>query len=284
MSEYPLAMRHPSHKQAELSNAGVNMSTGAVSGNAQGKPEMWPPVNVTNSEQEEYHRAQGYVGATEPFPEVGTHYSDYPVMLYHPDYKPAVFDKTDILKRLEQEQFPPRIAASPDDEERLEADGYKRRGHADAPSFDKAYTAPGMPGDEWPKLINGVLVEDPDAAPPLPPDVFPMWVHPEQGEGRVVNDSVEYAKVMGKPYPGTAKAETASVAAVAVAEPEADEMAEFRAWKAAQAAQKAPPEQAAQDQDEAAKLRGELDSLGAAYDKRWGKARLQKALDEALAK
>ena len=107
-------------------------------------------------------------------------YIEYPMMLYHPDHAPAVWDKTNVLTRLEPEQYPPMVANSADDEKRLKEAGYQRNGEADGKSFEKAF-----------EVLKGV----PEIYEPQP---FPMWLEQKQ---RVVADAAEYERVMGEPFP-----------------------------------------------------------------------------------
>jgi len=101
--------------------------------------------------------------------------------------------------------------------------------------------------------------------------LWPMWVEPPDGKGRVVSGPEEYEAVMGRPYG------TAAVAPSPVADTLADtELAEFRAWQAARQPPAAPAPRTPRAQAFAlAKERGLKVSI------QWSTERIVKALEEA---
>jgi len=61
-----MVMNHPNFQPAQMhrvNNATPGMKGEAWAGDMQGTPVKFPPVTVNNEDQEEYHRAQGYVAA-----------------------------------------------------------------------------------------------------------------------------------------------------------------------------------------------------------------------------
>ncbi|GAC1664548.1 MAG: hypothetical protein PVS3B2_00330 [Candidatus Dormibacteraceae bacterium] len=63
---YPMVMNHPNYQPATMhrvNNGTPGMKGEAWAGDMQGTPVKFPPVTVNNEDQEEYHRAQGYVSA-----------------------------------------------------------------------------------------------------------------------------------------------------------------------------------------------------------------------------
>jgi hypothetical protein len=242
---------------------------------------------VNNESQEEYYRSQGYIGATEAMPNPDTNYREYPVMLYHPKHKDAVYGQemtapsgvkigTNILIVTEPEQYPPKVANSPHEEEALRTEGYRRIGETDPDAFDKA--------ERGTLLDNGSLLED------KIPQPFPMWVKaPGAAKAQIVNDAAEFERVMGEKWVDPNAPEEPEQAP----EPQidADELAAFRAWKAGQlpnvgevvTLNGAPHRVVAEAPSEVERLRSQLAEAGISYDKRWGEKRLRAALESAKA-
>lgn len=207
MTSYPKTMTHPharkgSYKPVPGSGRAVRQDDGTPGEKLmayQGTPDRLPPLFVENAEQEERARAKGYLDFGEAPPPVAG-YSEYPLMLVHPKHVDAVPEERRPYRTTEggplewniipgkPEQFPNVTVNDADQEEAWKAKGYERPGRADPQAVADARASPYVPGrttSEWPKMVNGVLVEDPDA-PPSGPEEYPLWIttgkHPDTGE------------------------------------------------------------------------------------------------------
>lgn len=200
MTSFPKTMTHP---HARKGSAKPVQYKDPVSGRAvtdyQGTPDRLPPLFVENAEQEERARAKGYLDFGEAPPPVAG-YSEYPLMLVHPKHVDAVPEERHPYRKTEggpvewnitpgkPEQFPHVTVHDADQEETWKAKGYERPGRADPQAVADAKASPHVPGrttSEWPKMVDGVLVEDPDA-PPDGPEEYPKWIttgkHPDTGD------------------------------------------------------------------------------------------------------
>jgi len=196
---YPKTMQHPSYKPAVVKEVPVTSSiTGRTIKDYYGTPDRYPPVTVNNEDQEERHRAMGYIEYGEA-PKPMIEFSEFPLMLTHPDHIPAV----------EQQVFATRdqntgavtthtIAGSPaklpavtvrnaTEEAEWKAKGYHRPGRADPDAVEAAKASPHVPGrvvEEFPKMVDGKVV---DPRPNLHGfQEYPKWVN-----GVVVNSAAE---------------------------------------------------------------------------------------------
>jgi hypothetical protein len=195
MSDYPKTMNHPNYRKGKM--------TKLSNGDTQGEPDMLPPVTVNNSDQEAACRRAGYLAAGEASPPP-PEYSEYPVMLVHPDHADAippehVPTKTDAGVTIHiipgtEEKFPPRAANNPAEEAEWGAKGYRRAGNPDPDAVRKAHSSPynaGYKHEDFPKMVNGVVV-DPNA-PASGPIQYPKWV----GD-KIVYSVEEEEKLTGK--------------------------------------------------------------------------------------
>lgn len=130
-------------------------------------------------------------------------YDEYPLVMIHPAAQVAVItpihttshgreviDYTSTPARL-----PPVTVYTADQEAQYEAKGYRRGGVADANAFQASFAAPYKPGDgpsEWPKMVDGKLMQDPSGARPGPVE-WPKWVGPDDARVLVQNEAEEMA-------------------------------------------------------------------------------------------
>lgn len=130
-------------------------------------------------------------------------YQEYPKTLTHPGFKPArkIADAVQgsgmanpgMPEQWEPMMWPPVLVNGADDEEYYLAKGYIAPGKADAAAFSTAKASPFVPGrpqNEYPKMVNGVLVQDPDA-PTSGIQEYPKWLTPPKGEPVLANSAEE---------------------------------------------------------------------------------------------
>lgn len=177
MARYPLTMKHPNEKRSQpQAERGVDQGSGKAFVDYRGTPDMFPPVVVNNERQEGEHRAKGYVGHDEAFPETGE-YVEYPKWMQHETHDPV------MVNTAEQQA-------------EAEAKGYFEPGHSDSEAVEAAHAAPYVPGRqtaEWPKMVNGVMSygpEEPDTGPVQYPKAL---TPPHGGEQVFVNNPTEEA-------------------------------------------------------------------------------------------
>jgi hypothetical protein len=99
-------------------------------------------------------------------------------------------------------------------------------------AFDKANAAPGKPGDEWPKWVDGVLTQDPEAPVDLTKD-YPKWLHFTGADSVLVTNPAHEKRVLaarGDVIPAAEPTQAAPYVS-----PVDPAYAEFLAWKAAKA-------------------------------------------------
>lgn len=277
---FPQMMVHPQHQSAVVRD--FNSSDGLP-----GAPERFPPVEVHSADQEEALRAKGYLRYGEQMPKVAE-FSEFPKMMHHPDHvdaiPPTMGVRVENGNRIEFQipgipaKFPPAIVRDALEQAGWEARGYIAPGVPGAEAaFERATLAPGKPGDEWPKWVDGVLTQDPDA----PPDItgqYPKWLHFEGGDSVLVSDAAHEARVL----------ESRGVKAEPEKQPDkpylpekaADpDYAEFLAWKAQREAATAPePVVVDKDAEERSALLALAEETGVEVDKRWGLKRLREAV------
>jgi hypothetical protein len=276
---YPQHMVHPQHRPAVL--ADFDSSAGVP-----GSPERFPPIEVHSKDQEEAQRARGYLRYGEGV-EKAIEFSQYPKCLVHPahvDAVPASQGATMENGRLVSfpiqgvpEKYPPVFVNNAAQEKEWLAKGYGEGGHADEFAFEKAVLSPGTPGDEWPKYVDGVLTQDPDA-PEDTANEYPKWLHFEGGESLLVNDAAHENSVRASrkmdPLPVKQPAKPYL--------PQQDsDYEQFLAWKASRdAAAKETLATMADtvDDDERQTLVALAEETGIKIDKRWGIERLREAV------
>lgn len=188
----------------------------------------------------------------------------YPKWMHHPNEQPAVisddYDRGPALGPYHADpgrprQFPPVQAQSQDQEEYYASRGYVA-GASNKEAAIRARIAP-IPQDyrysEYPKMVNGEMVPDPDAPPPTD-NRYPKWVHFTDGrESLLVKTEAEERALRPPPPPSEAESEF---------------------WAALTEAEAQPPD------DREALLESAL-AYGIAVDRRWGVARLKAAIAEA---
>jgi hypothetical protein len=128
----------------------------------------------------------------------------YPMIMNHPSNRPArkIADAAPAHppetyfatpEQWEAEKWPQVTVTTPDDEAYYEAKGYKPAGNPDAAAFSMAQSSPYVAGrktNEYPKMLNGVLVQDPNA-PASNFQEFPKWIIPPQGDAILVKCAAE---------------------------------------------------------------------------------------------
>ena len=201
----PKLMKHPHARKGEIHKIeGKDPVSGRPFTDSQGEPDVFPDVTVEDPTTEAYYRSRGYLvpGEVPPPP---AEYSEYPVMLVHPDHVDAVPDDFTIEKAENgeiirhripgtPEKFPPKTANSKSEEKRLGADGYKRAGHDNPDAIRTAKANPHRPGqktEEFPKMVDGRVV-DPGASRGGPAE-YPKWI----GD-KLVNNLAEEEALTGK--------------------------------------------------------------------------------------
>lgn len=159
MSAYPKAMTHPNATKSQITRIeGVDVAGRKVV-DYSGTADRFPPVTVTNEDQEARHRAQGYLTAEDHIEKQA--YEDYPVWMSNSSTGDS------------------RLAETAEEEENLVVQGYARPIAPDPEAVERAYAAPYVPGQsvqEWPKVVNGVVMDDPGGDNGGPKE-FPKWVH-----------------------------------------------------------------------------------------------------------
>jgi hypothetical protein len=278
---FPIIMVHPQHRAATVQDFDSNDGL-------PGTPERFPPIEVHSPDQEAETRARGYLRHGEAVPKVAD-FSEFPKMMRHPKHVDAIPPSQGaqmVDGRLTTypipgvpEKFPDATAKDADEQAVWEAKGYEAAGVEDPLAFERATVSPGKPGDDWPKWVDGVLMQDPDA----PPDMtgqYPKWLHFEGGDSVLVQNVAQEASVLasrgGKqtaPEPQPAKPYVEPAARDA-------EYEEFLAWKAARAKATEPLATLAdaKEDEERATLIALADETGVKVDKRWGIAKLREAV------
>lgn len=170
---YPKTMTHPNAvKGTTTAIRGIDAAGRTVT-DYQGTADKFPPVTVHNADQEGKHRAAGYV--TDDDLIVMQTYRDYPVWLVHANGLEA-------------------IANSKAAEDKFISEGFERKGKGNAEAVQKAYASPYDPDaidQEWPKMIDGVLTQDPEKDQ-TGFQHYPMWVG-----ARLVDSEVEERDARG---------------------------------------------------------------------------------------
>ncbi len=287
MSDFPKTLVHPDHSPAILSMGRSGSAT-------PGRPERFPPVFVHTQEQEDYERARGYLLPGEPRPQVDG-YHEYPMMMEHPEYEPEVKSYVEGKTAADGTfttwtvpgvpgKFHPKQANTPEEADEFRALGYVSGGFADVRAYERAQAKinPDYDPKEWPKMIDGVMMKDPDTPMNLETE-YPKWV----GD-IVVNNPTEEAVARG-----SSKNEPVKRAEPKAAASDPD-YAEFLAWKAAKAAEAGPTlADAIQARDEAVlnpmadsllrdQLVADAEELGVTVDKRWSDKTLREKIEMAL--
>lgn len=212
----PKTLHHPQFRKGKITPIeGVDAGSGRPFKDYQGEPDTFPDVTVKDAETEAYYRSRGYLMHGEsPTPPAA--YSEYPVMLSHPDHKDAVPDDyvtelgehNQIIRHLIKgtaEVLPPRSAANPAEEAIWASKGYVRVGSDNPDAIRTAAAAPYNPHAmhvEFPKLVDGQVI-DPNAHVSGPLE-YPKWI----GD-KLVNSRAEEEVHTGVVRPRTPLTETA---------------------------------------------------------------------------
>lgn len=100
----------------------------------------------------------------------------------------------------EPERYPDITVISVDDEQYYVAKGYQSPGMSDPAAFSTAKASPYVPGrevSEWPKMVGGKLMQDPNK-PAGGPVEYPKWVRPPEGDAILVNSASEEDALMAQ--------------------------------------------------------------------------------------
>lgn len=233
MTGYPKWMNHPHYRKGTATLVeGTDPVSGRKFKDYKGTSDRLPPLFVENADQEEHARMRGYLDPGEAPPAIA-HGAEYPLMMVHPDHVDAIPDEkvphsvdggpvTIVVIPGKPEKYPHVTVQDADQEAAWRAKGYDRPGVCDPAAVQTARANPhgiGNKGGEWPKIINGVLTQDPNAKPVE--NQYPMWIttgkDPNSGEpiGKAVADLAEHialCKRLGMPEPGAMPAPLAPAA------------------------------------------------------------------------
>jgi hypothetical protein len=198
---FPKTMVHPSYAPAIISDAEAGTAQSYA-----GKPARFLPQLVHTPDEEQDMRARGYLNVGEPPAQV--HYAEYPKILRHPRHSPPVpATKRSVVRKVDgedqvtivdvparEERFADVTVADAAEEEHWRERGWAPAGKWDADAFEHAHTVPEVAYDpqEWPKWIDGQLVEDPDAVPAAERERL-AHQYPKEVNGRRVENAAQEA-------------------------------------------------------------------------------------------
>lgn len=97
-------------------------------------------------------------------------------------------------------RYPPVTVMNLDQEEQYAASGYLAAGTPDPAAFSTAKASPFVAGrtvSEYPKMVNGVLIQDPDA-PTSSFAEYPKWLTSPDGEQILVASVVEEEVILAR--------------------------------------------------------------------------------------
>ncbi len=141
-------------------------------------------------------------------------YQRYPLVMHHPAYKAArkISDARPAVppapgrpliqavpEQWEPEKWAPVTVQNEDQEAQHTAKGYLAAGNPNPQAFEKAFANPHVPGrvdSEYPKMVDGVLVQDPNAVDPNAIQEYPKWLTPSQGDSILVHSAEEEARYL----------------------------------------------------------------------------------------
>lgn len=201
----PRTMHHPQFRKGKITEIkGLDKDSGRPFTDYQGEADTFPDVTVKDATTEAYYRSRGYLmpGEVPPPP---AEYSEYPVMMIHPDHVDAVLDSFTIEKAENgeiirhripgtPEKFPHRVAHSAAEEKKYAADGYARPGQSDPDAMRSAKASPykgKRKVQEYPKMVDGKVVAT--DRPVEDPNEYPKWV----GD-KIVKSRAEEEALTGK--------------------------------------------------------------------------------------
>jgi hypothetical protein len=233
MTGYPKTLHHPQYRRGHavpVPGTGklVNTPQGPVEVRTafQGIPDLFPPLTVHNPDHEAQARAKGYLEQGEAPPPMAD-FSEYPLMLSHPDYEPETPDEVTAVRNDQGQLVTTTIKGKPAkmphvfvntlaEEKAWHTKGYRRPGKSDPQAAEAAKASPYVAGRvtaEYTKVVDGKLVQDP-GLPPAGPIEYPKWIttgkDPDTGDpiGKEVKSRAEEIALcerLGLPLPGTPK-------------------------------------------------------------------------------
>lgn len=164
--EYPKTLRHPKYVPAQEARIEMRIENGRPAGTftVAAIPAVMPDVIVLNKEQEDRARANGYKPAGE----------------YNRGALESILVGTPSIEQYKPAEYPKWVG-----EELIEKD-------------PRAVAEPGPDEHEYPRIENGVLVQDPNVPPPPDPHRYPMWVHRDgipSEESALANNPAEEAAI-----------------------------------------------------------------------------------------
>ena len=206
MTTYPVTMTHPQAKRSTVRQiTGQDPNSGRKFTDSHGDPDRFPPVTVNTEEQEEEYRAKGYLAAGDSPIQVDG-YHDFPKWLVHPDYVEGspninpLFDPEGRLVRAAikgtPDKLPPLLVNDTAQQKAAFAQGYIEQVAPDPRAMEALAASPYVPGrvtSEYPKMVDGVLVEDPDI------DQSGFQEYPKWVGDNLVNSRAEELALTGAP-------------------------------------------------------------------------------------
>lgn len=141
-------------------------------------------------------------------------YQRYPLIMNHPAHTHArkIRDATPAIppapgrplvqaqpEQWEPEKWAPVTVQNEDQEAQHAAKGYVAAGSPNPQAFEKAFASPHVPGQvnsEWPKMVDGVLVQDPNRVDPNAKMEYPKWVKVPGGEDILVQSAEEESRYL----------------------------------------------------------------------------------------
>jgi hypothetical protein len=301
--DFPKTMTHPAHQRGASIPIPTVDAAGRTVVDYQGTPDRFPPVVVNNSDQEEQHRAMGYIAFGEHAATAAA-YQEYPKMLTHPEYEPAVEMILEQRNGANQvispgvpgtpAKFPSLGVHNPDEEEAALAKGYLQPGKSDPDAVQASISSPYDPArvtQEWPRMVNGVLTQDPSINTSGFQE-YPKWI----GDKMVNSLAEEWALTGRKPDDRGDKLESARKRKAALEAQLAAANTELAAGDAdagpaapllTSGTGAAPPVPAtvttlaAPPADERQTLIAEADTLGITINKSWNTGTLRKRVEAA---
>lgn len=281
-SKYPMTLHHPAFVKGTTTkvpvldaNGAPAMRNGMPDFNYRGTSDRFPPVDVQNEDQEFQYRAKGYGSANDVA--TAPTYLEYPVWLKNDDGAEV-------------------MAKDAHEEAELLNDGYQRKGKSDPEAVERSLANPYDPefeADEWPKMVDGKLVQDPNKSDGALH--YPMWV----GDSIVKNEAEERAARGGAIFRDgkLIAGEVEPAVPVKPADPRRDALVTLAGIKgvpvtddmdadAIEAALFQPdvrPLETAQDTRDRAGLFAQADAAGVKIDRRWSNDKIRAALADKAA-
>ncbi len=302
-TEYPKQMVHPAYvKGTTTAVHGEDSVSGRKFIDYQGTPDRYPPVAVSNPDEEAQYRAKGYKAYGEPdMNAIG--FIEYPKMMVHPQHEPAVEAIVETRNGAGQllsaaipgraAKFPPMTVNNPREEESATARGYETPGKSDPEAMAASKASPYQPGrvtNEYPKMVDGKLVQDP-AIDLNAAKEYPKWI---AAHGKQVNNRAEEEALLG-PLAAPSKEDVARAKREAALKAKADAEAALAAAEAELAGDEpvitrrpvvvesevVPPaahDAAAPTLTDRAEIMADLERRGIPFNKYWKIDKLQAAL------